>query len=57
MTYQLLQGNCVEVLKSLPSGIARTCVSSPPMTVPCLYGQHGRTSKMFWLFGKTCGFE
>lgn len=27
--YQILQGNCIDVLKTLPAGSARTCVTSP----------------------------
>lgn len=30
MTYQLLQGDCIEVLKTLPAGCVHTCVTSPP---------------------------
>jgi DNA modification methylase len=30
MTCQILQGDCLEVLKSLPSGSVHTCVTSPP---------------------------
>lgn len=28
--YQLLQGNCTTILKSLPAGSVQTCVTSPP---------------------------
>ena len=30
MTYQILQGDCLETLKSLPDGCVQTCVTSPP---------------------------
>lgn len=30
MTYVILQGNCLDVLKTIPSSIIQTCVTSPP---------------------------
>jgi DNA modification methylase len=30
MTTQLLQGDCIEVMKTLPAGSVQTCVTSPP---------------------------
>lgn len=30
MNYDILQGDCIETMRSLPSGIVQTCVTSPP---------------------------
>lgn len=42
MTCQILQGDCLEVLKSLPDGIVHTCVTSPPYYGLRDYGVSGQ---------------
>jgi hypothetical protein len=30
VTWQVLEGDCLDVLRGLPDGLAQTCVTSPP---------------------------
>ena len=39
---KIIQGDCLEVLKSLPDGIINTCVTSPPYFGLRDYGVDGQ---------------
>lgn len=42
MNYEILQGDALQVLKTLPSGIVQTCVTSPPYYGLRDYGHDGQ---------------
>jgi DNA modification methylase len=42
MNYQILQGDCIETMRGLPSGCVQTCVTSPPYYGLRDYGHEGQ---------------